>query len=142
MKNSIVIKIPFGFKGELYEPKSRIDLDLWMRREHADFDKLIRQVAYENGIGSYSYELEVMESSEALYESPTGLAKPFWDEETEHFDFEGFMMHWQEMQAQAALNDIHQTVFGETLDVKSPTYQAMLKAYWAGQKARTTNNLL
>lgn len=136
MKNSIVVRIPFNFKGQLFEPKSRIDLDDWVQREAGETFDWIKQVAVENGIGSYSYELEVMESSEFLYESPTGLAIQFFDAEAETFNFEGFTQSWWQHQALSVLEGIHQSVFGESIDTESKLYQAMLQAYQAGQQAR------
>jgi len=133
MKNSIVVKIPFSYKGQFFEPKRRIDLDEWVTQETPVPMEWVKQVAAENGIGSYSYELEVMESSELLFESPTGLAIPFFDEVTGHFDFEGFKQHWQQHQSLSMLADIHQSVFGAPLDTDSKVYQAMLQAYQAGQ---------
>lgn len=135
MKNSIVVKIPFNFRGEFFEPKSRINLEEWVHQEGGAPYEWVEHVAVENGIGGYSYELEVMESSELLFESPTGLAIPFYDSETEQFDFEGFKQHWQASQAQAALDLIHQTVFAEPLNTESKIYQAMIQAYQAGQDA-------
>ena len=136
VKNSIVVRIPFDFKGVRFDPNSRIDLDKWMRREQGDFEKLVKQIAYENGIGSYSYEFEMMESSEFLYDSPTGLAIQFFDAETEAFDFERFTQAWQQHQALSVLEGIHQSVFGESINTESKLYQAMLQAYQAGQQAR------
>lgn len=135
MKNSIVVKIPFSYKGQLFEPKSRINLEEWLSHEgRMPFD-WVEQVAAENGIGGYSYELEVMESSELLFESPTGLAIPFYDETTGHFDFDGFKQHWYQNQTVSVLADIHQSVFAEPVDTDSKIYQAMLQAYQAGQDA-------
>lgn len=133
MKNSIVAKIPFHFKGELFEPASRIDLDDWARRGDEALPDLVKMIAQENHIGSYSYELEVMEVSDIVFESPTGSAERFWEPETKAFDFKRFKQSWLAEQSFAQLNQISEQIFGVALEENSKMHQALMQAFLAGK---------
>jgi len=133
LKNSIVAKIPFHFKGQAFEPASRIDLDDWARRGHEELPDLVKMIAQENQIGSYSYELEVMEVSEVLFELPTGMAEQFWDSETSSFDFKRFKQSWMAEQSFAQLNQISKQVLGGALEENSKMHQALMQAFLAGK---------
>lgn len=135
MKNSIVAKIPFHFKGQAFEPSSRIDLEDWAKRGDDTLPDLVKIIAQENQIGSYSYELEVMEVSEIVFESPTGNAEQFWNQEMSTFDFNGFKQHWMAEQAFAQLNQISKDVLGASLEENSKTHQALMQAFLAGKNS-------
>nr|AIM47438.1 hypothetical protein [uncultured bacterium] len=133
MKNSIVAKIPFHFKGQAFEPSSRIDLDDWTKRGEETLPDLVKIIAQENQIGSYSYELEVMEVSEIEFESPTGRAEKFWDPEIGTFDFNGFKQYWLAEQAFTQLNQISENILGASLEENSKMHQALMQAFLAGK---------
>lgn len=133
MKNSIVAKIPFHFKGQAFEPSSRIDLDDWAKRGEETLPDLVKIIAQENQIGSYSYELEVMEVSEIEFESPTGRAEKFWDPEIGTFDFNGFKQYWLAEQAFTQLNQISENILGASLEENSKIHQALMQAFLAGK---------
>lgn len=134
MTNSIVVKIPFDFKGESFEPKAVLDLDDWARRNEEDWSAaIVRTVAHENGIGVYSYELEVMEVSEMLFESPTGLAQSFYLPQTQGFDFDGFQKQWHSDRVFAVLEQIAQTHLQQPLEADSALHKALMAAFSAGQ---------
>ena len=134
MKNSVVAKIPFHFKGQAFEPSSRIDLDDWAKRGDETLPDLVKIIAQENQIGSYSYELEVMEVSDILFEAPTGNAEQFWDQDTYSFDFKRFKEYWIAEQSFAQLNRISEQVFDAPLAENSKMHQALMQAFLAGKQ--------
>ncbi|WP_373019635.1 hypothetical protein [Thiomicrorhabdus sp.] len=135
MKNTIVVKIPFYFKGELQEPSTLFDLDDWVIRHENELPDFPSAIAKANNISAYSYELEVMEMSEILFEQPTGLAVEFFSEEDSSFDFEGFKQHWLADQSLDTLKQIAKHYLGEDLQTDSPLHQALMAAFIAGKNA-------
>ncbi|MDG6774173.1 hypothetical protein QCB45_07500 [Thiomicrorhabdus sp. ZW0627] len=135
MKNTIIVKIPFHFKGELQEPSTLFDLDDWVMRHENELPDFPVAVAKANNISSYSYELEVMEMSEVLFEQPTGIAADFYSEEDSSFDFEGFKQHWLAEQSFDTLKQIAKQYLGEDLQKNSPMHQALTAAYIAGKQS-------
>lgn len=135
MKNSIVVKIPFWFKGELFEPSAPLNLDDWAKRDEGETTNFPLAVAKANGIGSYSYELEIMESAEVVFENPTGLAVDFFNKDSQEFDFDGFKQVWI---GQAYFNDldkIAKTHLKESLEQNSALYHALLAAFHLGKNS-------
>lgn len=136
MKNTLVVKIPFHFKGKLFEPSVQLDLDDWAKKGQCELSDLFSTVARENNIGEYSYELEVMEMSEILFEQPTGYAVDFYDSVQKVFDFEGFRNRWIANKSYAMLNPIAQTHMNQTLEMDSELHQALMAAFIAGKTAK------
>lgn len=135
VKNSIIVKIPFHFKGELLEPYITLDLDDWAQRHEGERPDFPAAVAKANQIGTYSYKLEVMEMSEILFENPTGLAVQFHSEKDLSFDFEGFQQAWLAEQSLDKLKQIAQHHLGEELEPHSPLHQALMAAFIAGKNS-------
>lgn len=136
MKNSIVAKVPFYFKGELHEPSMVIDLDDWARKSADEMPDLYTMIAKSNSMNPYGYELEVMEISEMVFESPTGRATDFYDSENQQFDFDGFKSDWLVELTFDALNRISEQYLSEPLVRGADMYQALLAAFEMGQKSR------
>ena len=135
MKNSITVKIPFWFKGELFEPSVAFNLDDWAQRNEDEQPNFISSVAKANGIGNYSYELEVMESSEAVFENATGLAIEFLDKDTQQFDFIGFKQRWVSESYLAQLNSITEKHLNHALEADSPLHNALMDAFILGKNS-------
>ena len=135
MKNSIVVKIPFWFKGKLFEPTAPLNLDDWAKRDEGEEPNFPLAVAKANGIGSYSYELEVMESAEVVFESPSGFATEFFTEETNEFDFQGFKTRWLSHAYFSELNNITKKHLNESVDENSPLYRALMEAFTLGKNS-------
>lgn len=133
MKNSITVKIPFWFKGELFEPSLVFNLDDWAQRNEDGHPNFISSVAKANGIGSYSYELEVMESSEAVFENATGVAVAFLDAESQQFDFIGFKQRWISENYLAQLNSITEKHLNHALEAGSPLHNSLMDAFILGK---------
>lgn len=134
MKSTIIAKIPFNFKGQVFEPSIKLDLDDWAMRSQGELPEFAETIARENDISAYSYELEVMEMSEVVFESPTGLAVAFFDPQTQAFDFEGFKKQWQGQQSFGALNQISQEYLGKDLEQGSDLHQALMAALMLGKE--------
>ena len=135
MKNSITVKIPFWFKGEFFEPSAMFNLDDWAQRNEDEALNFVSSVAKANGIGSYSYELEVMESSEAVFENATGLAIEFLNTETKQFDFIGFKQRWLSESYLNQLNYITKKHLNHELEAGSPLHNALMDALTLGKNS-------
>lgn len=133
LNNRITAKIPFYFKGVEHTPSTQLNLDDWAKRSQGDLPDFCRVIAQENGIGSYSYELEVMESSEVLFENPQGFAVQFFDEQEQMFDFDGFKQFWLASQSFSRLNSISRQFLGQDLVENSKEHQALMAAFLAGK---------
>ncbi len=103
MSNQIDAYIEFSYQGKTYRPSARIDLDRLM--ESAGHEHNIHlQLAQLNGIDSYSYLYEVMESCPISFSNPSGFAADFLSDSG--FDFTGFEAHWREARDFSTLDDI------------------------------------
>lgn len=109
MKDTIKITIPFSFKGEDHSPSSIIDLDIFDQKKFTP-ETLAHMVATENKIGNYSYEYEVLQSSEQYFSEATGLAKKYLDET--HFNFIAYKIEINQLQALATLQQIAKDSLG------------------------------
>lgn len=133
MKNSISVSTEFDFRGKTLRPAVTLDLDGLMERggEMPDYHQLL---AKENGIGFYSYEYEVLESSELFFSSATGLAASFLDNGV--FDFDGFSRCWREKTEMQALEGIARRYLDvETLEQEPKLREALMEAYRLGKGA-------
>ncbi len=93
--NTIIITAEFSFKGETYKPTLTLDLDTLMQQHNA-IPALYPLLAEQNNIDNYSYEYEVLESTEIAFSEPTGLAKSCFVNNT--FDMEAYGQLWQQQQ--------------------------------------------
>ena len=130
--NTIIVTIPFSFRGEEHTPSLTIDLDDFAKKD-VDASVLFRLVAIENRIDTYSYQYEVLESSRILYSQATGAACQFLN--NEEFDFEGFKTCIK----QTGMIDILANIAKTTLDIDcfdehESIQKALLQAFIAGRE--------
>ncbi len=131
MKNTITLTIPFSFKGEQYSPSTVIDLDQFCQHKPS-LDSLAHTVATENDIGNYTYEYEVLLSSEYHFSDATGLAKKFLTDN--NFDFESYRQALEETQTMATLQNIAKNNLGiENLEDHQDLLHALKQALEAGK---------
>ena len=136
MKHSITLTIPFCFKGKSFSPSVTLDLEQVCQQE-VGRERLCHLVAMQNKIGHFSYEYEVLQSSELHFSEATGLAKEYLSEDT--FDLEGFKQTLNEVQALTILQKIaHKTLDINDLNNEKHEMlkQALLHAYYEGQATR------
>ncbi|OIO68680.1 MAG: hypothetical protein CO186_05120 [Zetaproteobacteria bacterium CG_4_9_14_3_um_filter_49_83] len=89
--NFIEASIEFYFKGVRHTPSAVIELDACMH--HRDLTVFFyHHLASENGIGSHTYEFDMMVMEEISFSNPSGLATEFFNEG--RFDAEGFRERW------------------------------------------------
>lgn len=137
MKNSIVVTIPFSFKGEEFAPSSVINLDQFCEQGHKR-EALHQYVATKNKIDMYSYEYDVVESSTLQFSEPTGLATLFYKDG--QFDLEAYKIHAEEVQLMMVLQDIALDVMGIADLEKHPDLkEALLRAYRKGSQVENKN---
>ena len=133
MKNSIKISTQFDFKGKAHTPEMVVDLDVLMARNEL-VPNFHLMLATENRIGLYSYEFEVLESSELVFSEATGMAGEFLTDNL--FDYRGFRERWQTQQQIAGLREIALEHLGEASLEQHPALQAaLLAAYRLGQES-------
>ena len=131
MKNSIEVSVAFSYRGVNYTPSAIVDLDEVMTHS-GSLDDFHPTLAKLNGIDTYSYLYEVMESYALVFSNPTGLAMRCVHDG--HFDIHAFEVLWQDEHELPVLNEIARkhlkiTDLHEQEDVK----QALLAAYRAGK---------
>jgi hypothetical protein len=137
MKNSVVASIEFYFKGEKYTPSMTVDLD-FMMTAHGAISDLHASIATHNGIDTYSYLYEVMESETIHYDQPSGLAADYTQDGV--FDVEGFARAWQEQKVLAAVAPIAGRCMAvDDLERQPQLKQALIEAYQAGLAARSSD---
>lgn len=134
MKNTITVFIEFYFKGEKFTPSMALDLDAAMEAQGVFPKSLHSALARHNGIGSHSYELEIMESEEFQYKDAQGFAAGFL--KGSDFDAEAFEKSWHQRRELAAF----QKIANKHLDIsdleKEPKlYGALKDAYALGQQS-------
>ena len=132
MKNSIKVTIPFSFKGINYEPSCIIDLDTFILGDQS-IESIYHIVASQNNIGNYSYEHEVLESSDLVFSEPTGIAHEFLH--NGNFDLDGFKLR----QNEEGIFEKLQAIAAEVLNIDNLEdtdnkliKKALLKAYHTG----------
>lgn len=131
MRNTIKAVIKFSFRGENYTPELIVDLDQLLKAEQ-DFTRLHEQLAQANGIDTYSYAYEVMESCEIEFSEATGDAVSFL-QESGGFDLPGFKQSKQSFQSEQQLLEIaRQHMRINSLDEVDGLKQALQAAFDAG----------
>jgi hypothetical protein len=133
VKNSIEVSSQFDFRGETFRPSATLDLDDLMQRDSETLD-IHQLLALENDIDLYSYEYEVLESSELEYGKATGLAASFMA--SGHFDLQGFRKRWQQQREMSGLQAIAERHLGvDDLESQPGLRDALLEAYRLGKGA-------
>ncbi|RLJ19062.1 hypothetical protein DJ030_10110 [bacterium endosymbiont of Escarpia laminata] len=133
MDNRISVHITFSFKGETHTPSASINLDELIRG--GDFQDTLRPLlARTNGIDSYSYLYEVMESHPIEFSNPTGFAADYLS--GTEFDFIGFEKRWHEENDLSILDAIIEHHFEGEDVAQHPSLKAALReAFRAGKAA-------
>ncbi len=134
MKNSIDVSVKFDFKGEAYSPSLTIDLDQFLKND-GSFESIYSVLAKTNGIDTYSYLYEVMQTSDVSFSNAEGLATNHLKENC--FDLESFKAEWHESQV---LNDL-QLIAAQELGVvaladNQPLKKALVQAYRRGCESK------
>lgn len=131
MKNSIVVTIPFDFKGEHHTPSITIDLDNFIASKK-ELSEIYATVAVSNNIGPYSYEYEVLMSSEMRFSTPTGIAGDYLN--GTEFDLDAFSNDYQDHKRFQTLQAIAQENLQiEDLEQHPNLKQALLDACKFGE---------
>ena len=132
--NTIIVTIPFSFRGEDHTPSLKIDLNDFAKKD-VDASVLFHLVAIENRIDTYSYQYEVLESSCIVYSQATGAASQFLN--NGEFDFEGFKACIKQTGVADILADIAKTSLQiSNLDKTehAAIRKALLQTFIAGQE--------
>ena len=130
MKNTVTVTIPFSFKGKEHQPSIVVDLDNYLKHNQ-DFSGIFHLVATKNNIGNYSYEYEVLESSEIKISNPTGAAIDYLKGNT--FDFEAYSQYLKNSEVTSKLETIaKETLNIDNLDAHNDIKEALRHAYNAG----------
>lgn len=103
MSNSVIATVPFDYRGEHHTPSITIDLNEFMQNEKG-MANIYSAVASQNQIGLYSYEYEVLMSSDIIFSQPEGMAKNFL--QGDDFDLDRFRLEYHEQQRLDALQAI------------------------------------
>jgi hypothetical protein len=131
--NRIDARIEFSFKGEHHNVTATIDLDALLLEEDVlpDFHRLLAQA---NGIDTYSYLYEVMETCDIDFGNARGLAAACLHDGV--FDVAGYRRLRQAQHETAILAPIAQRHLNiDDLDSHPALRQALLEAYRAGKSA-------
>ncbi|OIO67933.1 MAG: hypothetical protein COW19_02405 [Zetaproteobacteria bacterium CG12_big_fil_rev_8_21_14_0_65_55_1124] len=129
MENTVLASLEFYFKGNRYEPTAVIDLDVCLRHEEP-IQHIYHTLASENGIGLYSYELDVMIMEPIIFSEPRGLAAGFLEDGA--LDIDGLQKAWQEEAIHRILQPIaHRHLGIENLDEHPALKAALIEAFQA-----------
>lgn len=132
MKNSIVVTIPFDYKGKHLTPSVTIDLDDFVENDKG-IANIYSLIAAQNSIGLYTYEYEVLMSSKMNFSDPHGSAAQFLN--GTDFDLEKFKGNYQQQKLIQALQSIAQEHLQiDNLQQNPDLMQALLAAYKFGEK--------
>lgn len=132
METSVIATVEFYFQGERFAPSMRIDLDACMQGKNI-LDDLYPILAEKNGIDTYSYMYEVLESESIRFSDATGLARDFVHDG--RLDRDGFEQAWQRQQALETIRPIAKNRLDiDNLEQYPGLLQALTEAYEAGKK--------
>lgn len=137
MKNTIDVHLEFSFKGEHYTLSTTLDLDA-LPLDEDTLPNFHRLLARANGIDTYSYLYEVMESCDIVFRNATGLAAECLHDGV--FDVEAFRRRRREAEPEAA--GVVEAIARQHLNIDDLNHQpalrqALLAAYNAGKAAAT-----
>lgn len=132
MKNTVILTIPFSFKGKDFTPSIKVDLDDFCKTSQS-MEALCHVVATENNIGNYSYEYEVLQSSELHFSDATGIAKNYLS--NGKFNLAGYKKDLSNIEILNTLQNIAKEVMGiEKLEDHKTLQLALQKAFEAGKE--------
>ncbi|MCP4992796.1 MAG: hypothetical protein GY934_03270 [Gammaproteobacteria bacterium] len=133
MNNTIDAWVEFSFKGELYTPKSTIDLDRHLE-QRGTLPPLHGILATENGIDTYSYLYEVMEQADVQFDNPRGVAAECLVDG--HFDIPTMERRWREYRVLEQLQTLAGQALGvDDLEQNPELKQVLMSAYELGRQA-------
>ncbi len=133
MSSNIVATIPFDFKGVHHTPSVKIDLDEFIESAQ-ELANIYSVVASQNQIGLYSYEYEVLMSSDIIFSQPEGIAQQFFNEGD--FDLDRFRQEYQQQKVLHSLQSIakkHLQI--DNLEQNPELKRALLEAYSRGRES-------
>ena len=132
MKNSVIARVEFYFKGEKYTPSLEIDLDELMSR-NGSLNNLHHSIATANNIDAYSYEYEMMLAEEISFEQAEGMVAEFIVDG--QLDLDSFGVKWSEIQVLEKVRTIAERCVGvKDLETKPKLKAALITAYLAGME--------
>ncbi len=132
MNSQITIQVEFYFKGEKHTPSIEVNLDQFLT-QYDDFSSIYVQLANQNGIGHYSYEYEVMESTPLVFFNAQGLAADFLNDGM--FDLPGFKLALENERVGRVLDELADQHLPTTLQSSNPEIKAaLMAAYRLGQQ--------
>lgn len=133
--NSVIATVEFYFQGERFAPSMTLDLDAWLQRGES-LEGLYPVLAEKNGIDTYSYMYEVMESESIRFSEATGLARDYLEEGK--LDLQGFAEARCRQQVAETIRPIAKKHMGiDDLEQYPGLKQALTEAYRAGLDAGT-----
>ena len=130
MKNTIDAQVEFSFRGECHSPTITLDLDsLSVTAE--TFQALHTVIATRNGIDTYSYLYDAMESCPIVFSNPQGLAVDYLQDNI--FDFLGYEKKNNENNLVKQVSQVAQELMGvDDLDGQPELKAALIAAYELG----------
>ncbi len=127
------VRLTFSFRGEIFQPCARLDLDRWMRETDGRIEALYDWLADAAGIDRYSYEYEVMVLEPLEFLEPEGLARDFVEDG--RLDVEGFARAWHRAHALEIVAPIARRHLGvEDLAREPELAEALIAAWNAGRR--------
>jgi hypothetical protein len=127
LRNSIDARLEFSFKGEIHGVSATLDLDSMMIRSGAIQD-IHGLLAMESKTDIYSYQYEVMEMQEVIFDNAGGLAVECLSDGD--FDVHKFEQLWTEANLTTVLAPIALTCLNiDDLDQHPDLRAALIAAY-------------
>jgi hypothetical protein len=131
MKNSIVARIEFDFKGERFTPSATIDLDELMEKQGC-IASLYPIIAHKNDIDAYSYHYEVMEQEDIKFDHAEGMVTNYLNNCV--LDVDGFEKKWHEMKIYVTLKSIAKRYMDiDDLEQHPKLMNALIEAFRCGE---------
>ena len=135
MSNHITASVEFYFKGKKITSSIELDVDTHMQAT-GRLPDLYPLLARAINLGLYSYEYEMMQVEEILYNNARGLIAEHVNEGS--FDFDSFEAEWVEAQMLDKLQDIAQRNLSvDDIHQQPELKNALLEAYRLGEKTKT-----
>lgn len=124
--NTITAEVSFDYQGKHYHLTSIINIDKIINHENI-FQSIYLQLAKENNIGLYSYQLEIMMDQEIVFSNPSKTIKPYFN--NNELDIQKLKLEYKTIPMDK-LNDIAKEILNiddlsKHIDIKN----ALIKAY-------------